>query len=75
MIGTIAAGQQPRLTLDPRVPVETMTAYIVQIAMGDVPNGTLEYRTLFVVGSGLFLLTLVFNLIGQRYARSARVPV
>jgi len=75
MIVSIAAGQQPRLTFDPRVPVETMTAYIVQISMGDVPNGTLEYRTLFVVGSCLFLLTMAFNLVGQRFARKARLPV
>ena len=43
MIVAIAAGQQPRLTLDPRVPVETMTAYIVQVSLGDTPTGTLEY--------------------------------
>ena len=51
MIVAIAAGQQPRFTLDPRVPIETMTAYIVQISMGDTPAGTLEYRTIFVVGT------------------------
>ena len=39
MIVAIAAGQQPRLTLDPRVPVETMTAYIVQVSLGDTPAG------------------------------------
>ncbi|MDF1562444.1 MAG: phosphate ABC transporter permease subunit PstC [Deltaproteobacteria bacterium] len=72
MIVAIAAGQQPRLTIDPRVPVETMTAYIVQVSLGDVPNGTLEYRTLFVVATCLFLLTLAFNLVGQRFARKAR---
>ena len=43
MIVAIAAGQQPRATLDPRVPIETMTAYIVQVSMGDTPAGTLEY--------------------------------
>jgi len=73
MIVTIAAGQQPMLTIDPRVPVETMTAYIVQISMGDVPVGTLEYQTLFVVASALFVLTLGFNLIGQLFARKARL--
>src|SRR5205823_856407 len=47
MIVAIAAGQQPRLTLDPRVPIETVTTYIVQVSMGDVPHGSLEYKTIF----------------------------
>ena len=63
MIVAIAAGQQPRLTLDPRVPVETMTAYIVQVSLGDTPAGTLEYRTIFAVGMLLFLSTFVLNLV------------
>ena len=62
MIVAIAAGQQPRLTLDPTVPIETMTAYIVQVSMGDTPQGTLEYRTIFAVGMLLFMSTLVLNL-------------
>jgi phosphate transport system permease protein len=62
MIVAIAAGQQPRLTLDPRVPVETMTAYIVQVSLGDTPTGTLEYRTIFAVGMLLFLSTFILNL-------------
>jgi phosphate transport system permease protein len=62
MIVAIAAGQQPRLTLDPTVPIETMTAYIVQVSLGDTPQGTLEYRTIFAVGMLLFLSTLVLNL-------------
>lgn len=62
MIVAIAAGQQPRLTLDPRVPVETMTAYIVQVSLGDTPAGTIEYRTIFAVGMLLFLSTFVLNL-------------
>ena len=65
MIVAIAAGQQPRLTLDPRVPVETMTAYIVQVSLGDTPTGTLEYRTIFAVGMLLFLSTFVLNLISN----------
>jgi len=72
MIVAIAGGQQPALTLDPRVAIETMTAYIVQISMGDVPAGTLEYRTIFAVGTMLFLLTFLFNALGQRLARGAR---
>jgi phosphate transport system permease protein len=62
MIVAIAAGQQPRLTFDPRVPVETMTAYIVQVSLGDTPAGTLEYRTIFAVGMLLFLGTFILNL-------------
>jgi len=72
MIVAIAAGQQPRFTLDPRVPIETMTTYIVQISMGDVPAGTLEYRTIFAVGSALFVLTFMMNLFSQRLARRFR---
>lgn len=63
MIVAIAAGQQPRLTLDPRVPVETMTAYIVQVSLGDTPAGTLEYRTIFAVGMLLFLSTFALNMV------------
>ena len=62
MIVAIAAGQQPRLTLNPLVPIETMTAYIVQVSMGDTPQGTLEYRTIFAVGVLLFLGTFTLNL-------------
>ena len=65
MIVAIAAGQQPRLTLDPRVPVETMTAYIVQVSLGDTPAGTLEYRTIFAVGMLLFVSTFILNLISN----------
>lgn len=65
MIVAIAAGQQPRLTLDPRVPIETMTAYIVQVSLGDTPAGTLEYRTIFAVGMLLFLSTFILNLISN----------
>jgi phosphate transport system permease protein len=63
MIVAIAAGQQPRLTFDPRVPVETMTAYIVQVSLGDTPAGTIEYRTIFAVGMLLFAATFVLNMI------------
>jgi phosphate transport system permease protein len=65
MIVAIAAGLQPRLTLDPRVPIETMTAYIVQVSQGDTPTGTLEYRTIFAVGMLLFLSTFALNLISN----------
>lgn len=62
MIVAIAAGQQPRLTANPFVPVETMTAYIVQVSLGDTPAGTLEYRTIFAVGMLLFISTFGLNL-------------
>ena len=62
MIVAIAAGQQPRLTWNPMVPIETMTAYIVQVSLGDTPQGTLEYRTIFAVGTLLFLGTFTLNL-------------
>ncbi len=65
MILAIAAGQQPRLTLNPLVPIETMTAYIVQVSLGDTPTGTIEYRTIFAVGMMLFLSTLTLNLVSQ----------
>ncbi len=66
MIVAIAAGQQPRFTLDPRVPIETMTAYIVQVSLGDTPSGTLAYRTIFAVGMTLFVFTLVLNMVAHR---------
>jgi phosphate transport system permease protein len=62
MIVAVAAGLQPRLTMDPRVPIETITAYIVQVSQGDTPTGTLEYRTIFAVGMLLFVSTFILNL-------------
>lgn len=70
MVVAIAAGQQARLTFDPRVPIETMTAYIVQVSMGDTPTGTIEYRTIFVVGSALFLITFFMNIVGYKLTRN-----
>ena len=61
MIVAIAAGQQPRLTLNPLVPVETITAYIVQVSLGDVQHDSLEYRTIFAAGITLFLFTFILN--------------
>ena len=69
MIVAIAAGQQPKLTLNPLVPIETITAYIVQISLGDTPHGTLEYRTIFVCGMTLFVLTFVLNVISFKLKR------
>ena len=61
MIVAIAAGQQPRLTLNPLVPVETITAYIVQVSLGDVAHGSLEYKTIFSAGITLFVFTFILN--------------
>jgi phosphate transport system permease protein len=61
MIVAIAAGQQPRLTLNPFVPVETITTYIVQVSLGDVVQGSLEYQTIFAAGMALFILTFLLN--------------
>ncbi|GAA0892548.1 phosphate ABC transporter permease subunit PstC [Fulvivirga kasyanovii] len=61
MIVAIAAGQQPILTLDPRDAVETITAYIVQVSLGDVPHGSLAYKTIFAAGITLFIFTFVLN--------------
>ncbi len=61
MIVAIAAGQQPRLTMNPLVPVETITAYIVQVTLGDVPHGSIEYKTIFAAGIALFAFTFILN--------------
>ncbi len=66
MIVAIAAGQQPRLTFDPTVPVETITAYIVQVSLGDVQHGSLEYRTIFAAGITLFVFTFLLNTLSYR---------
>ena len=54
------------MTLDLLQSIQTMTAYIVQVSLGDAPSGTIEYRTLFAVGLLLFLITLALNLVSQR---------
>ena len=66
MIVAVAAGQQPRLTFDPTVPVETITAYIVQVSLGDVQHGSIEYRTIFAAGITLFVFTFLLNTLSYR---------
>jgi len=61
MIVAIAAGQQPQFTLNPTVPVQTITSYIVQVSMGDAPHGTIEYQTIFAAGLTLFVFTFLLN--------------
>ncbi len=63
MIVTIASGQMPNLTFDPRESIETITAYIVQVSLGDTPHGTIEYKTIFAAGMTLFIFTLILNII------------
>lgn len=65
MIVAIAAGNNPSFTINPLVPVQTMTGYIVQVILGDAPTGTLEYRTIFAVALSLFAITLVMSLLSQ----------
>ena len=72
MIVAIAAGQQPRLTLDPTVPVETITAYIVQVSLGDVQHGSLEYRTIFAAGITLFIFTFLLNTFSYKIRKKFR---
>jgi len=66
MIVTLAAGASPKMTLDPTESIQTMTAFIVQISKGDMPQGTIVYQSIFAVGLVLFLLTLAMNLIATR---------
>lgn len=64
MIVAIAAGMQPNLTLDPREPAATITAFIVQVSLGDLPHGSIGYQSIFAAGLVLFVLTLAFNILG-----------
>lgn len=64
MVVAIAAGGMPNLTANPLEPVQTLTAYIVQVSLGDAPHGTVEYKTIFAAGITLFFMTLGFNILG-----------
>lgn len=70
MIVAIAAGLKPNLTFDVREPIQTMTAYIVQVSMGDTPQDSIEYLTIFAVGTMLFLLTFLFHTSSKIILRS-----
>ena len=65
MILAVAAGMQPNLTFNPLEPAATITAYIVQVALGDLPHGSVGYQTIFAAGLSLMLLTLAFNIAGH----------
>ncbi len=72
MLVAIAAGQMPNLTLNPMQPVMTMTAFIVQVSLGDTPTGTIEHKTIFAVGTMLFLITFMLNVIGHKLRKKYR---
>jgi phosphate transport system permease protein len=72
MIVAIAAGLQPNLTCNPMDEAATITAYIVQVSLGDLPHGSLEYQTIFAAGLILVLMTLVFNIIGYFLSKRYR---
>ncbi len=72
MAVTLAAGATPRMTLNFLESIQTMTAYIVQVSLGETPHGTLEYRTIFAVALVLFVVTLAMNILSQRITRRFR---
>jgi phosphate transport system permease protein len=72
MVVAIAAGMQPNLTFDPREPAATITAYIVQVSLGDLPHGSIGYQSIFAAGLVLMLITLVFNVVGFTLTRRFR---
>ena len=69
MAVALAAGSTPNLSLNPLTSMQTMTGYIVQVAMGDVPHGTIEYQSIFAVAATLFVMTLTLNLLSQLIVR------
>jgi phosphate transport system permease protein len=72
MIVAIASGQIPNLSIDPREAMETMTAFIVQVSLGDTPAGSTAYKTIFAVGTTLFAMTLGLNVLSHRIVRRFR---
>ncbi|BFM39539.1 phosphate ABC transporter permease subunit PstC [Synechocystis sp. LKSZ1] len=72
MIVAVAAGLQPNLTFNPFSEAATITAYIVQVSLGDLPHGSLEYQTIFVAGLSLLVMTLILNIIGYFLSRRFR---
>jgi phosphate transport system permease protein len=72
MILAVAAGMQPNLTLNPLEPAATITSYIVQVALGDLPHGSVGYQTIFAAGLTLLLITLMFNMVGYWLRRKYR---
>ena len=73
MIVAIAAGAKPQMTLNPLDSVQTMTGYMVSVAMGDVAVGSVEYKTIFIVGALLFLVTFVLNIIARKVVKKGKI--
>jgi len=72
MIVAVAAGMQPNFTMNPAEPAQTISAYIVQVAMGDLPHGSIGYQSIFAAGLSLMLMTLFFNILGHVIRRRYR---
>jgi phosphate transport system permease protein len=72
MVVAIAAGMMPNLTFNPIEPIQTLTAYIVGVSLGDVPHGTIEYKTIFAAGITLFFMTLFLNILGFWFRKRIR---
>lgn len=72
MIVTVAAGSTPNMTANPLDSIQTMTAYIVQVSLGDTPHGSVEYGSIFAVGMTLFVITFLLNILAQFIARKFR---
>ena len=72
MVVAVAAGMQPNLTWNPMEPAATITAYIVQVSLGDLPHGSIGYQTIFAAGLTLLLLTLTFNVLGHMLRKRYR---
>ena len=72
MVVAVAAGMQANMTWNPMEPAETMTAYIVQVSLGDLPHGSIGYQTIFAVGLTLIFMTLIFNIMGFLLTRRFR---
>jgi len=68
----VAAGMQPNLTFNPMEPAATITSFIVQVALGDLPHGSIGYQTIFAAGLTLMLITLFFNIVGIWLRRKYR---
>jgi phosphate transport system permease protein len=72
MIVALAAGLQPNLTMNPLQPSETMTAFIVQVSLGDLPHGSIGYQSIYVVGLSLLIITFIFNILGFWFRKKYR---
>ena len=72
MIVAIAAGQSPKLTFNPLESIQTMTGFMVNISLGDIQHGTIEYDSVFAIGALLFLMTLLMNMIAGVIVKKVR---